>query len=329
LNILEWRGEPIARPGIWRGVPAPIYHGQLTVKPSISTSGLKTIFDQSPAHYFEGSYLNPANWQTTIVDGVEVQELIEQPASEALTFGRAAHHLLLGEADFRKHFTIQPATYVNDSGEEKPWNNNAAVCKKWHREQKENHRTVLTMSQIEHIKGMAQTLGRHPLIKAGILGGLIEHSMVYRDPETGVWLKVRPDAIPTGDLDFSDLKSIADISDDGVQKSIGENNYPMQGAMVRMACRELLGLEMTSFTLVFSEKKPPYCCRIHTLTGEDLDIGEMQVRAALQVFARCLQRSTWPGPGGEQTDAQYATMTPWRRKAIERRLKIIEAEMSL
>lgn len=196
-------------------------------------------------------------------------------------------------------------------------------------EQADANRTVLTANDLEHIKGMARTLGREPMIRAGILGGLIEHSMVWQDQETGIWLKSRPDAIPTGDLDFADLKTAADVSDAGIARAIGDNNLHMQGAMVAMGCREILGAEMTSFTLVFSEKTPPYCCRIHTLTGEDLELGEKQVRAALRLMARSLQRGRWPGPGGEQTDAQYATMTPWRRKAIERQLSILEAELSV
>ena len=80
-----------------------------------------------------------------------------------------------------------------------------------------------------------------PLIKAGILNGLVEHTMVYQDKETGVWIKVRPDCVPTDGADISDLKTIADITDDGIEKAIGDTGLNMQGAMVGEACREVLG----------------------------------------------------------------------------------------
>lgn len=329
MNILKWDKRPITRPGIYSDIPNAAYHGQLTKGVSVSKTGLGKLFDESPAHYYQESYLNPESWERVMVDDVEVLRLKEKPASEALTFGRGAHHLLLGEKDFREHFIIRPETYIHPKEGKKPWSGNATVCKEWLAAQKEVNRTVLTQTELDHIKGMANTLGREPMIRAGILGGLIEHSMIWQDDETGVWLKSRPDAIPTGDLDFADLKTAADVTDDGIQKAIGDNNLHMQGALVAMACRELLGVEMTSFTLVFSEKKPPYCSRIHELTGEDLDLGEQQVRAALRLFARCVERKRWPGPGGDQTDAKYATMTPWRRKAIQRQITIIEAELSL
>ena len=56
------------------------------------------------------------------------------------------------------------------------------------------------------------SLAEEPLIKAGILNGLVEHTMVYQDKETGVWIKVRPDCVPTDGADISDLKTIADMS---------------------------------------------------------------------------------------------------------------------
>lgn len=329
LEVIQWDGRPITKPGIYSGVPSRVYHGQLTAKHSVSNSGLKVVFDDSPAHFFEGSYLNPANWETVEVDGVEVQQLIEQPAGEPLIFGRAAHHLLLGEADFRKHFAVRPETYTDDKGATKPWSSNANVCKAWLAGQRDVDRTVVTMTQIEHIKGMAKSLGKHPLIQQGILRGYIEHSMVAEDPETGIMLKTRPDAIPTDSGDFGDLKTAADITDDGIQRAIGDNNLHMQGALVRMVYRLITGREMESFTLIFVEKSPPYCVRIHTLTGEDLDLGEDQIRIALKTMARCFETGRWYGPGGDQKDASYATITPWRRKAIEQRIKIMEGDLTL
>ena len=48
----------ISEPGVY-SLPIEIYHGQPTVGPSISSSGLRTIWAQSPAHYYVDSPLNP------------------------------------------------------------------------------------------------------------------------------------------------------------------------------------------------------------------------------------------------------------------------------
>lgn len=320
MIIQEWSGKPISRPGVWRGIPMTNkegtgYHQACTVRPALSSSGIRTIFSQSAAHYFDGSYLNP--------------DREEPKQSEPLLFGRAAHHLLLGEADFRAHFAIRPETYKDDEGKTKPWSGNANTCKAWLKEAAAANLDVITLPQLAKIRGMAESLKREPLVKAGILNGAIEHSIIWRDEATGVWLKVRPDAIPNVDMSFADLKTIADITDDGIERAISDNDLHVQGALVGMACRAVLGREMESFSLVFVEKDRPHCVRVRELTPNDLELGEQQIRAVLPIFAKAVETGEWHGPGGGQVDAQYAEVTPWRRKAIERRLEILKLENTL
>ena len=238
--------------------------------------------------------------------------------------GRGSHHLLLGEADFSQHFAIRPLELNG-----KAWNSNRTDCKEWLEAVREEGLTVLKGEHIVNIRGMSQSLAAHPLVRAGILNGLIEHSIVWQDRETGIWCKVRPDAIPTDAGDVADLKSAASVSDEAIERSIGDFGYFVQGAMIGMAYREVLGIDMTSFTLIYVEKKKPWPVRVKTLIAADLELGEQIVRAGLRLFARCLERNEWPGPGGIQRDAEYAQMTPWRRTAIERRLQMMEAEAAI
>lgn len=305
LNVTLWDGQPIATPGIYRGIPIELYHQQLTAEPSISSSGLRTIFDESPAHYFARSYLNP--------------DREDETPSEALTLGRGAHHLLLGEANFAERFAIRPETL---NGEK--WNSNRTDCKAWLKHCRDLGQEVLLPAQIKAIRGMARGLAAHPMVHAGILKGLIEHSLVWPDKETGVWLKVRPDAIPTTDADFSDLKTTISVDREKLQRTIADYTYHVQAALIGMASREVIGREMESFTLVFVEKTPPYCASVVTLKPADIALGENIVRAALKVFAECLESGHWPGPGGAQTDAEFIEIPTWTRNRQEGRLALLE-----
>lgn len=301
MNVTKWDGSAIATPGVFSDVPMAVYHRQLTTEPSASRSGLWRLFDQSPAHYFEGSYLNP--------------EAEPQAESEPLLFGRAAHHLILGETNFSQHFVVRPDKW--DS-----WRTDAA--KEWRAEQQLDGLAVLEPKHLDIVRGMARGLAANPVVRAGILSGLIETTLTCRDPETGVWLKIRPDAMPTDSGDFSDFKTTADISDDGIETAIGRDGLFMQGAMAKMVA-EWLGMEFNSFTLVFAEKSAPYCVQTRTLVAQDIDLGYNAVRAALNLFARCLERGVWPGPGGDQTDAAYISMKPYHRSKIERQIEAIQA----
>jgi hypothetical protein len=91
----------------------------------------------------------------------------------------------------------------------------------------------------------------------------------------------------------------------------------------------LLGIEFTSFSPVFVEKTAPYCARVKTLTDADLDLGDIVLDTALATYAKCLSRNIWPGIGGEQTDAEYAQMNPFKRGNIERKITFMQKDADL
>lgn len=321
MKITPWDGKPIARPGAYSGVSMAAYHGRLCEGDSASRSQLWKLIDKSPAHLWIGHYSNP--------------DREPEAPNDAKRFGRAAHHLLLGEADFHDTFALQPEVYPEGAdfpamiGNEKPWHNGAKWCRAWRAQEEGAGREIITAKELETVRRMAGGLNAHPMVRAGILNGFIETAIVARHPATGVWLKIKPDALPTDGPDVADLKTIADISDEGIEKAIGDSGLFMQGALTRMVYN-LLGLPFASFSCVFAEKSAPYCVRVKTLTDGDLDLGTQAVETALRVYAHCLKSGVaWPGPGGSQTDAEYAQMTSWKRGQIERRIATLEKEMTL
>lgn len=298
---LQWDRNPISRNGIYTGLPIDVYHEQPCIGPSISSSGLRTITEHSPAHYWCRSPLNP--------DRVETKE------AEHFVFGRGAHHLLLGEDDFSTHFICRPDTF--DS-----WRTNAS--KAWKAEQEAAGRTVLLPSQLDVIRGMARSLSKNALIQAGILNGNIEQSFVWKDKETGVWLKSRPDAVPNDSGDFCDLKTTTDVTYDELSRTIGVLGYHQQAALVGEGYKIITGRPMTSFSFCFVEKDPPYSVRIVTLKECDLDRGMKQNRFAIRQFADCLDKNEWPGPG-DNNEAEFIEIPAWLQIRIDRQLEFQDA----
>lgn len=325
MKVIPWNGQVISEPGVYSGIPMAIYHGQLCTGPSVSSSGLRTIFYESAKHYFRDSYLNPKRKP--------------QKVKEAYIFGRGAHHLLLGEEGFSKMFVIRPLRYPSDKDTDlfwrptdddpgKEWAGQANWCKAWVGVAEWFGLTILTSNDIENIRGMADSLAEDPMVQSGILGGLIEHSFVWQDKETGIWLKWRPDSIPTDSMDFADLKTAAGVSDEELERTIGAYGYQMQGALGAIGCREVLGQEMSSFTLVFGEKTDPWCTRTKTIRAPDIELGERQVRTALRYFRKCLDTGVWPGPGGTQTDTEYSGLSEWAGRRAQARIDEIERELT-
>lgn len=313
IETLKWDGKPISKPGCYSGLPLEDYHrGDLCVGPSVSSSGLRKIFNESPADYWCESPLNP--------------DRIEQTDKRAFMLGRATHHLMLGEPFFAKLFCIQPDEYTHPKDGVKPWHNGAALCKEWAAAQKAAGRTILLPSEVEAIKGMAISLGQHPMVKAGILTGAIERSIIWRDKETGIWLKCRPDVIPTDSGNFADLKTTTSVQYLDLIYALRDWGYHQQGALVREGCKEVLGFAMEDFTLVFVQKKPPYSVRDVRLKDSDMDRGHLQNRAALRTLWRCLKNNEWPGPGAGREGTEYLELPERDQKFIDERLAEIAGE---
>jgi hypothetical protein len=298
----EWQGDKIGIPAIYKGIPIETYHGDLCVGPSVSSTILRIMMQRSPAHAWAQSIYNPKR--------------IEKKTSEGMIVGKAAHHLLLGEAEFDKFYVERPEEIDGAA-----WQGNRKVCKQWLKDRAEEGITVLTDSQIERIRGMAEALARHPLIQHGILNGQIERSMIWKDAETGLWVKVRPDAIPTDSLDYSDLKTTTDIGFSEVMKTIGNFGYHQQAALVGEATRVLLKKPMQSFNFVFIESEPPHCVRVVSLKDNAIALGAKMNRAAMQKFAECWEKKSWPGPADDQRDVENIELPEWQVKQMEDMLK--------
>lgn len=327
VKPIPWDGKPIGRPGVYSGIPISVYHSaDVCIGPSISSSGLRTIFTDCPMAYWVESPLNP--------------QRIAPEEKEAFILGRGAHHLLLGESDFSKFFTFEPETYPDSkTGEPKPWNNNATFCREWRKHVTEGEaKTVLTLKQLEAIRGMAGLLpwqrgledsGLHnsAVVRAGALSGLVEHSIIARDDETGVWLKSRPDAIPLDSTDFADFKSTAAVDYDSLQRTLGDFRYDMQAVLASICLQQAAGLEFTSYAFIFAMKKAPHAVEIVELREIDLEEARLDLRAAIRTFARCLSTNRWPGPSGVRGDARFIERSEWSRREALGRRTFLELEL--
>lgn len=307
-------GTKVTKPGVYLDMPMSVYHGQPTVEPSISSSQLRKIFNHSLADYWLQSPLNP-----------ERQPFVD---TEFTILGRAAHHILLGEAEFSKHFVIRPEDAPNDP-EGRKWNANNKYCKQWLGEQQLRQLTVLTEDQVERIRQMEAALLREPPIAVGgILNGAIEASMFYRDEETGIWIKSRPDSIPN-DADVADLKCVSDVTDEGISRSLGDQGYHQQAATTKSAMAAIFRRVMENFFLVYAQSAAPFSVRIDTIDPEDIHAGELENRAALHLFARALETNYWPGPKNLAGDGGIVSRTKFAREKAARRRERIEKELGL
>jgi hypothetical protein len=320
LTVTRWDGNPISEPGCYSHVPIEIYHSaDICAGPSISSSGLRTIFNDCPLAYWIESPLNPNR--------------VEPDEKEAFTLGKAAHHLVLGEAEFSRYFVARPERLNGTL-----WNGNRTDCKEWLEHCRDQGLTVLTPAQIEQIRGMAGLLPwqknledsgllNSAVVRAGALSGLVEHTIIARDKETGVFLKSRPDAIPLDSSDFSDFKTTTSVHPIALQRTLDDFRYDMQAILASLCLEQAAGLRFTSYGFVFAMKRPPFAVEVVELKDGDLEEAEKDLRAALRTFAHCLDAGRWPGPGGLRGDARFIERSTRSRENALVRRTMLELEL--
>jgi PDDEXK-like domain of unknown function (DUF3799) len=319
LKFTQWNGGSIGVPGLYENMTIDQYHSRDVCDGiSISSSGLRKLFNQSPAHY----------WATSVYN----KERVEDEESRAMVIGRAAHHLCFAEPYFAEVFRKAPDEVPDKKGVLQPWSLRTDYAREWMDARHREGKTVIFPKEVEQIEGMARALGAHPMIKAGAFNGYIERSGFWLDQETKIWLKVRPDVIPSDSGDFVDLKTTTSVQWYDIQRITAEMGYVQQFALMREGFRKL-GFPVASATLIFVERKYPHCVRIVSLRSEDLDRGERANRLALRSFVRCYKQWTktgnmnaWPGPGGERRDAEEIFMPDWYRDSVEARLTSFQEE---
>ncbi|HWK65359.1 MAG TPA: PD-(D/E)XK nuclease-like domain-containing protein [Rhizobiaceae bacterium] len=289
----EWDGSQITTRGTYKGISLADYHGKVDLfdGPSVSKSALKWML---PAHggspkAFWGRWLwNPNR--------------ITPPTSDALDFGKAAHCLLLGDEVFEVSFAVRPATYPDSkTGEPKPWTMNANYCKDWVAAQ--DGKTIISPEQLERIKRIHADASTNEMVKLGVLNGRVERTLCVKDKETGIWLKVRPDVMPSADGVFADLKTASKFDEDFLERQVFDAGYYLQAAMIRMVCREL-AIPFETFVLVYVlNDDVPDTAHVE-LSMHEIDRGERAIRWCLRTIRACLDTGHWPGArpfdGGER-----------------------------
>lgn len=306
MNITEIPdGKQVTEPGAYR-MGMEWYHTQgVCPGPSVSSTGLRKIALQSPWGFWRTWKGNP-------------DRLPDKPPSDSLILGKAAHSLILGDEIFDDNFIFVPegapqrptATQIAAYERDGKWSENAyprAVF--WDDfDAKAEGRHLLSQDQLEKITYMAESLAANPHCIELLKSDLIEISMVWQDPITGIWVKSRPDCIPTNGSDFSDLKTFAPKGADlslAAQRSTTDFGYAMQMALAVMGAEQVFGTTASECSLVFLQTSEPYECIPLRIDEDSLYWARVLCRHALNRMAECLEANEWPGVGAEMKTYSY------------------------
>lgn len=276
------------RTGVY-DTPIETYHSQKCCPgPSVSSSGLRKILHENPARFYAMSDLNPHRFP--------------EKDKKALAFGRAAHALVLGEPEFNSKFVISP--FDNFMSKD---------ARAWRDAQT---RQIVRPEEMVTINDMAAAQKASPMVTRAFTEGKAERSIFWKDAETGVWLKIRPDWLPDQPAArfITEYKTAESIKPRKLSNAVFDYGYDMQAAMMNDGVQIAFDCVPRGIAHIVQEKDPPYLVDCRLFSAEQIEFGRMQYRKALRIFAKCLDAGVWPGYTTEPT---YFETPYWVSKAME------------
>lgn len=265
-------------PGIYEDFPINFYHGP------------------EMAHIVSHSYLSrladcPAKGKVATV------------VTPPMIFGRALHvYSLEGQDAFHKSCAVMPEFPDPRPKKTKGWHNTDEYRGLKAQYQADNiGREITTTEDFNTIVEMKQAMQQNPVVASLLSDGYKEVSIIWRDDETGIWCKTRPDGICLMTASIIDLKKVSEggAKMHAFQSIINKRTYQVQMAMALAGLKEMrkLGIikeEYDIATLIAVEDVPPYKTMDWTLEQDFLTQGYGEFKRLLRIERACREQNFWP-----------------------------------
>lgn len=277
----------IVAPGVY-DIPADLYHADPVPGGSLSSTGARKLLRPSC----------PALFKYERDHG--------QAPKRAFDLGSAAHLLVLGSG---------PSIVIVDAPD---WR--TADARRQRVEARGMGAIPLLEWEYEQVQAMAEALRAHPIARALFSpgNGRPEQSLFWQDRPSGVWLRARPDWLPTwtgsGRLIVPDYKTCVSAEPEALRKAVHNFGYHQQAAwyLDGIKALNLHGDTEPAFVFVAQEKTPPYLVTAFEVDVVALQIARRLNREAIDLYAECVRTGHWPA----YSDAiELISLPPWVENA--------------
>jgi hypothetical protein len=268
--------------GIIPNLPAAEYHA----RPEISKHGLDD-FHRCPA-WFKYRRENP------------------QETTPALRWGSIVDEAVFTPTEFAANSVVLPADAPSRPTErnrkaKKPSEETIKAIEFWDKFDAENAgREVITAEENIALTRTFHAIHGHPSAAKLFDCGerLIQSSLFWTDPQTGVAMRARPDMIvrrPEQDRDIIvDLKTAVSAAPEDFGKAANAWRYHVQAAIYSAAWKQITSRD-AAFVFIVVEKSAPFLVACYVASPRMLATGEKHFRRDLAAYAACLESGNWPG----------------------------------
>lgn len=246
-------------PGIYPDIPDTKYHA---AKDILSSSGARKLITSTPRKFYE-------------------EMTTERPYNPAFEIGHAAHTFIL-----TKGAGVQEIKADNYRLKETRETRDAILS---------DGKTPLLTKEYALVLAMQEAALNHPIVGELITRNdtVMEQSLYWKDEQTGVACRARPDLAVNDWSLIVDYKTTLSADPREFAKSIAKYGYHQQQAWYCEAVEILTGIR-PEFVFVCQEKTPPYELSLIQLDADAVRIGGRLNEDARSIYAACMDSGVWP-----------------------------------
>lgn len=235
--------------------------------PGLSSTDLRTIVNKSPAHY----------------------KYAEREETAAMALGTAVHMALLETDKFARTYCQKPEGMNFATKEGKAW------------KEANQDKKILSFDDYEKCRKIYAAAQNNSMAKELLRDTKKELSYFWKDPETGILLKCRLDALKS-DGTIVDIKTAEDASISGFRRSMTNYNYKTQAIFYMEGVKHMLNMEQyPEFKYLVIEKSSPFVMASYVNGVESLKAAYIEFRHGLEKYKWCKDNDSWPGYDNETT----------------------------
>ena len=237
------------------------YHSD---RSAVSSSSLKLVIEKSPK-----TFLLSHNGK------------LKSENKAHFRIGTAVHMAILEPALFQKSFVMQPEFSGTGS---------RAAKAEWIESQLPGA-VILKEDEYNDLQEIINSVLSHQDACNILKNGKTEQTGYYRDPDTGIKCRIRPDFVHFGHLAMVDVKTTTDVRASEFMKSIWNYRYDFQLAMYSEGFQIISGKKIQYPLILAVEKKQPFECALYLADEKMMEKGLNDYRISLQRLKQCIDEN--------------------------------------
>lgn len=165
---------------------------------------------------------------------------------------------------------------------------------------------IVPAGSIELIQQCAEAIWKHPKAAELLQDFIPEPTIYWKDEDTGIWCKTRPDGMTPAKRRFFDLKFVQPGKADPKKFwwTCRDYGYDLQAAINILGTKKATGIIYPEFWFIVVEKVDPFRVGVYQIDEDIIGDAMFESKQLLELWAQCKKTGVWPNFKADNVDGE-------------------------